>query len=100
VAATVTALADLLAQGRRTWPTILLVARRAAADPGTPHPGRLVRGVIPEDWWAAAAQQTPRPPWPPWCGDCDADDYRWIETPDGATKCPTCNPHAAPAGAR
>lgn len=44
----------------------------------------------------AAAQPRPagREARPPWCGRCDSDDYRWIETERGVAKCPDCNPAA------
>ncbi|MEV3926498.1 MULTISPECIES: hypothetical protein [Actinomycetes] len=36
----------------------------------------------------------------PWCGNCDAPNYRWIVPRDGeARKCPVCNPSVALATA-
>jgi len=30
---------------------------------------------------------------PPWCGQCQSDDYRWVELDDGrAAHCPRCHP--------
>lgn len=56
----------------------------------------------PDRWLPAASELKPDDAGPPplrtvqpWCGHCDADDYRWIQGPDGRwTKCQQCNPDA------
>jgi hypothetical protein len=38
------------------------------------------------------AQRVPCEEWPPWCGKCDRDSYRWLQTAEGRwLKCPDCN---------
>jgi hypothetical protein len=35
----------------------------------------------------------PLAPVPPWCGQCDSDEHRWVEDPHGrAAHCPRCHP--------
>lgn len=75
----------------------------------TTSPMRLCELGPDAPWWVSAyrqvaeelSAQNPPPPPAPWCGECEAADYRWVETGEGRlAKCPTCNPHAArtPAG--
>lgn len=54
-----------------------------------------VRNLVRDQAQPAAA---PLPPLPriAWCGDCESDDYRWIEDDAGrASKCTRCHPSVA-----
>jgi hypothetical protein len=50
----------------------------------------------------APPESTPTPAPPPWCGECDSENYRWHLDDQGrpAQRCPDCNPQALADAAR
>jgi hypothetical protein len=65
------------------------VVRRAAADPDTRTPQRIL--AVPTSWWTDAARTT-QPPRPPWCQQCH-EDTRLVATDTAAYRCPRCHPY-------
>ena len=62
-------------------------------NPPAPRGGRrCTKHARPKDY-CADCHLPPLAPVPPWCGECESDEHRWIELPDGrAAHCPRCHP--------
>lgn len=62
-------------------------------NPPSPRGGRrCTKHRRPKDY-CDDCHLPPLAPVPPWCGQCESDEHRWIELPDGrAAHCPRCHP--------